>query len=186
MGDIGTHAENLAEYITGLEISEICADISTLVEGRLLDDDGNVLLRFNNGARGILHASQISKGEENALKIRVYGTNAGIEWHQMEPNTLIVKHGDKPTEIYRTGVGELYPESAAHTRIPAGHPEGYLEAFANIYRNFAKCVQARIDGVTVDPVYDDFPTVKDGLRGMQFIYKVIESGKSDQKWVKMD
>ena len=186
MGDIGTHAENLAEYITGLEISEICADISTLVEGRLLDDDGNVLLRFNNGARGILHASQISKGEENALKIRVYGTNAGIEWHQMEPNTLIVKHGDKPTEIYRTGVGELYPESAAHTRIPAGHPEGYLEAFANIYRNFAKCVQARIDGVTVDPVYDDFPSVKDGLRGMQFIYKVIESGKSDQKWVKMD
>ena len=186
MGDIGTHAENLAEYITGLEISEICADISTLVEGRLLDDDGNVLLRFNNGARGILHASQISKGEENALKIRVYGTNAGIEWHQMEPNTLIVKHGDKPTEIYRTGVGELYPESAAHTRIPAGHPEGYLEAFANIYRNFAKCVQARIDGVTVDPVYDDFPTVEDGLRGMQFIYKVIESGKSDQKWVKMD
>ena len=186
MGDIGTHAENLAEYITGLEISEICADISTLVEGRLLDDDGNVLLRFNNGARGILHASQISKGEENALKIRVYGTNAGIEWHQMEPNTLVVKHGDKPTEIYRTGVGELYPESAAHTRIPAGHPEGYLEAFANIYRNFAKCVQARIDGVTVDPVYDDFPTVKDGLRGMQFIYKVIESGKSNQKWVKMD
>ncbi len=185
MGDIGTHAENLAEYITGLEISEICADISTIVEGRLLDDDGNVLLRFNNGARGILHASQISKGEENSLNIRVYGTKAGIEWHQMEPNTLIVKHGDKPTEVYRTGVGELYPESAAHTRVPAGHPEGYLEAFANIYRNFAKCVQARIDGVTVDPVYDDFPTVEDGLRGMQFIYKVIESGKSDQKWVKM-
>lgn len=186
MGDIGTHAENLAEYITGLEISEICADISTLVEGRLLDDDGNVLLRFNNGARGILHASQISKGEENSLNIRVYGTKAGIEWHQMEPNSLLVKHGDKPTEIYRTGVGDLYAASSAHTRIPAGHPEGYLEAFANIYRNFAKCVQARIDGVTVDPVYDDFPTVQDGLRGMQFIYKVIESGKSDQKWVSMD
>ena len=186
MGDIGTHAENLAEYITGLEISEICADISTLVKGRLLDDDGNVLLRFNNGARGILHASQISKGEENSLNIRVYGTKAGIEWHQMEPNSLLVKHGDKPTEIYRTGVGDLYAASSAHTRIPAGHPEGYLEAFANIYRNFAKCVQARIDGVTVDPVYDDFPTVQDGLRGMQFIYKVIESGKSDQKWVSMD
>ena len=186
MGDIGTHAENLAEYITGLEISEICADISTLVEGRLLDDDGNVLLRFNNGARGILHASQISKGEENSLNIRVYGTKAGIEWHQMEPNSLLVKHGDKPTEIYRTGVGDLYAASSAHTRIPAGHPEGYLEAFANIYRNFAKCVQARIDGVTVDPVYDDFPRVQDGLRGMQFIYKVIESGKSDQKWVSMD
>ena len=185
MGDIGTHAENLAEYITGLEISEICADISTLVEGRLLDDDGNVLLRFNNGARGILHASQISKGEENSLKIRVYGTKAGIEWHQMEPNSLLVKHGDKPTEIYRTGVGDLYATSTAHTRVPAGHPEGYLEAFANIYRNFAKCVQARVDGVAVDPLYDDFPTVQDGLRGMQFIYKVIESGKSDQKWVSM-
>ena len=186
MGDIGTHAENLAEYITGLEISEICADISTLVEGRLLDDDGNVLLRCNNGARGILHASQISKGEENSLNIRVYGTKAGIEWHQMEPNSLLVKHGDKPTEMYRTGVGDIYAASSAHTRIPEGHPEGYLEAFANIYRNFAKCVQARIDGVTVDPVYDDFPRVQDGLRGMQFIYKVIESGKSDQKWVSMD
>jgi predicted dehydrogenase len=185
MGDIGTHAENLAEYITSLEISEICADISTLVDGRLLDDDGNVLLRFNNGARGILHASQISKGEENSLNIRVYGTMAGLEWHQMEPNSLIVKHGDKPTEIYRTGVGDLYAASTAHSRIPAGHPEGYLEAFANIYRNFAKCVQARIDGVAVDPIYDDFPTVEDGLRGMQFIYKVIESGKSDQKWVSM-
>ena len=184
MGDIGTHAENLAEYITGLKIEELCADISTLVEGRLLDDDGNVLLRFDNGARGILFASQISVGEENSLAIRVYGTKAGIEWHQMEPNTLIVKYQDKPNEIYRTGVGELSPEAQAHTRVPAGHPEGYLEAFANIYRNFAKCVQARIAGEEVDPVYMDFPTVEDGLRGMQFIYKVIESGKSDQKWIR--
>ncbi len=185
MGDIGTHAENLAEYITGLKIDQICADISTLVEGRLLDDDGNVLLRFDNGARGVLHASQISKGEENSLNIRVYGTKAGIVWHQMEPNTLTVKYGDKPTEIVRTGVGELYPEAQAAARVPAGHPEGYLEAFANIYRNFAKCVQARIDGVPVEPIYDDYPTVQDGLRGMEFIYKVIESGKSDTKWVKM-
>ncbi len=185
MGDIGTHAENLAEYITSLKISEICADISTIVPGRLLDDDGNVLLRFDNGARGILFASQISKGEENALAIRVYGTKAGIEWHQMEPNSLVVKFGDKPTEIMRTGTDSLYPVAGAHTRTPAGHPEGYLEAFANIYRNFAKCVQARIDGHDVDPIYQDFPTVEDGLRGMEFIYKVIESGKSDQKWVKM-
>jgi len=185
MGDIGTHAENLAEYITGLEISELCADISTIVPGRLLDDDGNVLLRFNNGARGILFASQICVGEENSLKIRVYGTKAGLEWHQMEPNTLEVKYQDQPKQIFRTGVGELYPEALAHARIPAGHPEGYLEAFANIYRNFAKCVQARIDGVDVDPIYQDFPSVEDGLRGMEFIYKVIESGKSDQKWIKM-
>jgi predicted dehydrogenase len=185
MGDIGTHAENLAEYITGLKISELCADISTIVPGRLLDDDGNVLLRFDNGARGILFASQISVGEENSLKIRAYGTKAGIEWAQMEPNTLLVKHQDKPTQIYRTGKGDLYPEAQAHTRIPAGHPEGYLEAFANIYRNFAKCVQARIDGQEVDPIYKDFPTVEDGLRGMEFIYKVIESGNSAQKWIKL-
>ena len=185
MGDIGTHAENLAEYMTGLKIAELCADISTLVDGRQLDDDGNVLLRFNNGARGILFASQISVGEENSLAIRVYGDKAGIEWHQMEPNTLTVKYQDKPNEIYRTGVGELYQVAQAHTRVPAGHPEGYLEAFANIYRNFAKCVQAKLDGVTVDPIYKDFPTVEDGLRGMEFIYKVIESGRSDQKWIKM-
>jgi len=185
MGDIGTHAENLAEYITGLKIDSLCADISTIVEGRQLDDDGNVLLRFDNGAKGILYASQICAGEENALTIRVYGEKGGLQWAQMEPNTLIVKWLDKPTEIRRTGVGPLYPESEAHTRIPAGHPEGYLEAFANIYRNVAKCIQARVEGKQVDPLYYDYPSVEDGVRGMHFIDKVIESGKSDEKWVKM-
>ncbi len=185
MGDIGTHAENLAEYITGLQIDEMCADISTIVAGRKLDDDGNVLLRFDNGARGILHASQISAGEENNLNIRVYGEIGGLEWHQMEPNTLKVKWLDKPTQIYRTGVGALHPESTAHTRIPAGHPEGYLEAFANIYRNVAHCIDARIRGVAPDPLMTDFPSVNDGVRGMKFIYKVIESGKSEGKWTKM-
>ncbi len=185
MGDIGTHAENLAEYITGLKIDAICADISAIVEGRRLDDDGNVLLRFDNGARGILHASQIAAGEENDLNIRVYGEKAGLEWHQMEPNTLEVKYQEAPRKIYRTGVGDLYPSTVAATRVPAGHPEGYLEAFANIYKNFAKCLQARIDGTDVDPLYEDFPSVEDGLRGMEFIYKVIESGQSDQKWIKM-
>ncbi len=183
MGDIGTHAENLAEYITGLKITELCADISTFVEGRLLDDDGNVLLHFDNGAKGILHASQIAAGEENNLNIRVYGTKAGLQWFQMEPNSLYVKWLDKPLEVLRTGVGNLYPESTAHTRIPAGHPEGYLEAFANIYRNFAICVRARLEGKEAPEVYRDFPTVQDGVRGMQFIEKVIESGKSDRKWV---
>lgn len=184
MGDIGTHAENLAEYITGLKISELCADISTFVPGRLLDDDGNVLLHFENGAKGILHASQISAGEENNLNIRVYGEKGGLEWRQMEPNTLVVKWLDKPTQLYRTGVGQLYAEAQAHTRIPAGHPEGYLEAFANIYRNFALCVRARVEGKTPDPVYADFPTVEDGVRGMQFIERVIGSGKSAKKWIK--
>ena len=183
MGDIGTHAENLAEYITGLKISEMCADISTFVEGRLLDDDGNVLLRFENGAKGILHASQISVGEENNLNIRIYGTKAGLQWFQQEPNTLYVKWIDRPTEILRTGVGSLYNESKAHTRIPGGHPEGYLEAFASIYRNFAYCVRARLEGTPIDPIFMDFPSVSDGVRGMNFIYKVIESGKSAQKWV---
>lgn len=185
MGDIGTHAENLAEYITGLRISELCADLHTHVPGRLLDDDGSILLRFENGARGVLFASQISAGEENALKIRVYGTKAGLEWSQMEPNTLFVKWLDKSMEVIRTGVGKLYPEATAHTRIPAGHPEGYLEAFGNIYRNFAKCVQARLAGESPDPLYMDFPTVEDGLRGMQFIETVVESGKSDVKWHKL-
>jgi len=185
MGDIGTHAENLAEYMTGLKISSICADISTLVPGRQLDDDGSVLLRFDNGARGILYASQISAGEENALSIRVYGDKGGLEWHQMEPNTLEVKWLDKPKQIYRTGVGELYPQAQAHARIPAGHPEGYLEAFANVYRNFAMCVRSRVEGIEVDEIYKDFPTVEDGVRGMEFIYKVIESGKSESKWIQM-
>jgi predicted dehydrogenase len=185
MGDIGTHAENLAEYITGLKISSLCADISTLVKGRQLDDDGSVLLRFDNGARGILFASQICAGEENALSIRVYGEKGGLEWHQMEPNSLVVKWLDQPKQIYRTGVGELYPQTLAHTRIPAGHPEGYLEAFANIYRNFAMCVRARIEGKVVDAIYDDYPTVEDGVRGMNFIYKVIESGQSESKWISL-
>lgn len=185
MGDIGTHAENLAEYITGLQISELCADISILVDGRLLDDDGSVLLRFDNGARGILSVSQISAGEENSLSIRVYGTKAGLEWRQMEPNTLELKYQDAPKKIYRTGLGDLSPEAQAHTRVPAGHPEGYLEAFANIYRNVAKCIQARLSGHKADSLYEDFPTVEDGLRGMNFIYKVIESGKSNQKWIKV-
>ena len=183
MGDIGTHAENLAEYMTGLKIDALCADISAIVPGRRLDDDGNVLLRFDNGARGVLHASQICAGEENSLNIRVYGEKGGLEWHQMRPNTLILRDQNNPAKIFRTGVGDLYPAAQAAARVPAGHPEGYLEAFANIYKNFAKCVQARIDGVEVDPLYDDFPKVEDGLRGMQFIYKVIESGNSDQKWI---
>lgn len=185
MGDIGTHAENLAEYVTGLKIKKMCADLSILVDGRKLDDDGNVLLEFDNGAKGILSASQISAGEENNLRIRIYGEKAGLDWRQMEPNTLIVRWLDKSTEIMRTGVGNLSPEAQAHTRLPAGHPEGYLEAFANIYRNFAKCVQAYLGNKKPNKVYTDFPTVADGVRGMRFIEKVVASSKSKSKWTKM-
>jgi len=185
MGDIGTHAENLAEYITGLRIVSLCADLTTFVPGRQLDDDGNVLLRFHNGARGILFASQIAAGEENNLKIRVYGEKGGLEWSQMEPNTLTLRWLDKPTQLLRTGVGPLHPSANAHSRIPAGHPEGYLEAFANIYRNVAHCLQARLTGIAPDPLMEDFPGVSDGVRGMRFIEKVVESSRREA-WVSMD
>src|SRR5687767_6317429 len=131
MGDIGTHAENLAEYITGLRIDQLCADLHTHVEGRKLDDDGSVLLRMDNGARGVLYASQISAGEENNLCIKVYGEAGGLEWSQMEPNSLIIRWLEKPMQVLRTGGSDLSPQAQKHTRLPAGHPEGYIEAFAN-------------------------------------------------------
>jgi len=182
MGDIGSHAENLAEYISGLQITELCADLTTFVEGRQLDDDGNVLLHFNNGAKGILHCSQISVGEENSLNIRIYGETGGLEWHQMEPNTLIHKTNDG-RRILRTGVGDLSASAQAHTRVPAGHPEGYLEAFANIYRNFARTLRSTLNNETPDPIYADFPSIHDGVRGMAFIETVVAASTSDQKWV---
>lgn len=185
MGDIGTHAENLAEYITGLKITQLCADINIMVEGRKLDDDGNVLLKFDNGANGILYASQIAAGEENDLHIKIYGEKGGLEWRQMAPNSLIVKWPDQPMQTYRTGVGNLAPAAQVAARIPAGHPEGYLEAFANIYKNVAQCIKAKKAKHEVDPVFLDFPSIDDGVRGMEFIYKVIESGKSDIKWLEL-
>ncbi len=183
MGDIGTHAENLAEYITGLKISELCADLSTFVPGRQLDDDGNVLLRFEGGAKGVLHASQISNGEENSLKIYVYGELGGLEWRQMEPNTLLYKTQESQ-RIIRPSVGDLSAAAKAHGRLPAGHPEGFFEAFANIYRNFAYAVRAHMEGRPADPLYD-FPTVYDGVRGLAFIDTVIASSQNDStKWTK--
>lgn len=184
IGDIGTHAENLAEYITGLKITELCSDLTTFVPGRLLDDDGNVLVRFNNGARGVLYASQVSIGEENALHIRVYGEKGGLEWDQQEPNTLKVKWADKPVQLFRTGGGYLSSAAAVNTRQPAGHPEGFIEAVANLYRTFVLTVHARMEGVEPKPEYLDFPNVQDGVRGMAFIETVVEASKSDVKWFK--
>ena len=186
VGDIGTHAENLAETITGLKITELSADVTAFVEGRLLDDDANVLIRFENGAKGVLHCSQIAAGEENALNIRVYGEKGGIQWHQHDPNTMYVKWLDKPMEVYRTGSGYMGEAAKAHTRTPAGHPEGYLEAFANIYKDFTKVIQAGLRGESPDPIYVDFPTVSDGVRGMKFIDAVIESGENNAAWTKID
>ena len=184
MGDIGTHAENLAEYITGLKITELCADFTTFVEGRPLEDDGNVLIRLEEGARGILYASQISVGEENGLRIRVYGTKGGIEWVQLDPNTLIAKWNDQPNQIIRTGGPGLSDAANYNTRTPAGHPEGFLEAFANLYRNFADCLLARIQGTEANPLADDYPKIYDAVRGMEFLETVIKSANSDQKWIK--
>jgi predicted dehydrogenase len=185
VGDIGTHAENLAEYITGLHIRELAADLTTFVEGRLLDDDANILLRFDNGAKGVLHCSQISVGEENNLNIRVYGEKGGLEWHQKEPNTLLVKWLDRPMEVLRTGNGYLGAAAASNTRTPPAHPEGYLEAFANIYRNFAGHIRATLEGSQPSPLVLDYPKIQDGIRGMAFIEAVVTSSQKNAAWTKV-
>ena len=180
IGDIGTHAENLAEYITGIEIKELAADLTSFVDGRMLDDDGNILLRFENGAKGILHASQISVGEENNLNIRIYGEKGGLEWHQYEPNTLLVKHLDQPTQIYRTGNGYNCDAAAEVTRTPASHPEGYLEAFANIYVTFSGHIRDRLNGEEKQSY--DYASIDDGIRGMAFIEATVASSKNNAAW----
>ncbi len=182
MGDIGTHAAHLAEYITGLKITQLCADLNIMVEGRRLDDDGNVLLRFENGAAGVLVASQVAAGEENALNISVYGENGGLQWAQMEPNSLVAKWLDKPMEIYRTGTPWVGSYAKFNSRVPGGHPEGYLEAFGNIYRNFALTLSASIEGSTPPQEALDFPGIEDGIRGMAFIDNVVLSAQSETKW----
>lgn len=184
MGDIGTHAAHLTEYITGLKITRLCADLNIMVAGRALDDDGNVLLKFEEGAAGVLIASQVAAGEENALKIRIYGEKGGLEWAQHEPNTLLVKWLDEPTQIYRAGNGYKWLSSYAtqNCRTPGGHPEGYLEAFGNIYRNFALTLMAKLAGEKPTKEMLDFPGPDDGVRGMAFIDNVVASGQSDKKW----
>jgi predicted dehydrogenase len=186
MGDIGTHAAHLAEYISGLKITKLCADLNIVVEGRKLDDDGNVLLKFDNGANGVLIASQIAAGEENALRIRVYGEKGGLEWAQQEPNTLIMKWLDEPIQILRTGSHCLSNEANFNSRTPAGHPEGYLEAFGNLYRNFALCLSAKIEGIEAPAEALDYPSVNEGVRGMAFIDNVVKSGLSNEKWTNFD
>lgn len=182
LGDIGSHAENLARYITGLEIERLCADVTTFVPGRRLEDDANLLVHYKGGAHGILFCSQISVGEENNLRIRVYGTEASLEWHQEEPNFLYVRYANGPTQVYKPGHPFLAPAAQHATRLPSGHPEAFIEAFANIYRNAMRTIAARIAGETPDPLDLDFPTVQDGAVGVHFILKAIESGKK-RDWV---
>ncbi len=182
IGDIGTHAENLARYITGLEIAEVCADLTTFVKGRRLEDDGNVLIHYKGGARGILYASQISAGEENDFGTRVYGENGSLEWHQENPNELTVKVPSMPRKILRRGNDYLSRHAARFSRIPPGHPEGFIEAFANIYKEAIRAIKDSIKGKSGGSY--DFPTVEDGVMGMAFIETVVRSGKS-RRWVKM-
>ncbi|HEX7736499.1 MAG TPA: Gfo/Idh/MocA family oxidoreductase [Ktedonobacteraceae bacterium] len=180
IGDIGTHGENLLEYVTGLKIKQVCADLTAFVENRQLDDDANMLLRLENGAKGVMTCSQIAAGEENALVMRVYGTKAGLEWHQMEPNTLILKQQGQPNQVLRVGQPYMSEAATAATRLPAGHPEGFLEAFANVYR--LAIADIRRAGSGAAPA-GGYPSVYDGLRGMNFISKVVESSQKGGVWV---
>lgn len=182
LGDIGTHAENLAEYITGCQMRELLADFGTMVEGRTLEDDASVLIRYQGGARGVLYASQISVGEENNLIIRVYGTKAGLRWAQEHPNWLHVVRQDGPEKIYKRGNDYLSPSAARASRLPPGHPEAFIEAFANIYRNAGRTMAARITGSNPDPLDLDFPSVQDGARGVHFLHTALKS-HTERRWV---
>ncbi|WP_233702627.1 Gfo/Idh/MocA family protein [Hyunsoonleella flava] len=183
LGDIGTHAENLIEYITGLKIEEIAADLGRFGEGRILDDDGNMLIRMENGAKGTISISQIALGEENNLGIKVYGTKGSLEWYQENPNELITRWLEEPKKIYTPNGNGLHDEALEVSRIPAGHPEGYLEAFATIYKNFATHLTAINEEKSIEK--PDYPTVEDGVRGMKFIYAAVESDKNNSSWTKI-
>ena len=185
VGDIGTHAWHLSEYVTGEKVTELCAELNTFVEGRPVDDDAAAFLHYTNGVKGVLHATQIATGEENRIVLRVYGENGSFDWQQMEPNTIIARWADRPAEIIRTGNGYMGSLAQWNTRTPGGHPEGYIEAFANIYRNFTQTLRARERGEAPSPESLDFPTVHDGVRGLQFIETMVAAGYSrEQKWVK--
>jgi predicted dehydrogenase len=183
MADIGTHAENLVRYITGLQIDEMCADLHTYIPGRPLDDDGNCLVRYKGGARGIIYASQVSNGDENNLNIRVYGTICSLEWHQEDPNELIIKQVDHPVQVLRRGNVYLNEVAQKYSRTPFAHPEGFIEAFANVYLAAAEAIADAVEG---KPAQDDygFPTIDDGVVGMAFIETCVKSSKADQKWTK--
>lgn len=182
IGDIGSHAENLVSTVTGLEISEVCADLTAFVPGRRLDDDGNLLIRFTGGARGIMIASQVSTGEENDLYLRIYGTEGGLEWRQEVPNQLIFKPFGAPAQVLKRGNDYLCDEARRATRLPPGHPEAFIEAFANVYADIAAAIRADREGLGPDGSRWAFPTVYEGARGVHFIEKVVESGRSDRKW----
>ena len=182
VGDIGSHAENLVATVTGLEVAELCADLTAFVSGRRLDDDGNLLIRYEGGAKGVMVASQISTGEENNLRLRVYGTQGGLEWRQEEPNHLVFKPAEAPAQVLKRGNEYLSEDARRATRLPPGHPEAFIEAFANVYANVAVTIRARQEGAESDGSREDFPSVYDGARGVHFIEKTVESDRSTEKW----
>jgi predicted dehydrogenase len=182
LGDIGTHCENLVHYITGLEMEEMLADLGTMVPGRVLEDDASILIRYKGGARGILYCSQISVGEENNLTVRIYGTKSALEWKQEHPNWLHARYPDAPEQIFKRGNGYLGEASLKASRLPAGHPEAFIEGFANVYANAIRCIAARQDGVEPDPLDMDYPTVQDGARGVHFIHTAVKSHQA-RAWV---
>lgn len=184
MGDIGTHAHNLVRYVTGLEIEEVCAELSTFIPGRPLDDDGNCLIRFAGGARGLLYASQVSSGEENNLNIRVFGTKGSLQWFQENPNELLWKKADAPQQVHRRGNSYLGAAAQGATRTPFAHPEGFIEAFANVYRAAATAIADAVAGRKPPKGGYDYPTIDDGVAGMTFIETVVKSSKAGARWVK--
>lgn len=186
MADIGVHAANLAEYVSGQTISAVCADLSCFVPGRTLDDDGAMLLRFSGGAKGVLMASQVSVGEENALTFRIYGDKGSLHWEQQSPNTLWLKSADHPAQMLRTGADYLGAGAKANTRTPMGHPEGYLEAFANVYLAFAAGIRAHAMGDSLHSEALDYPGIHEAVRGMRFIELAVTSSNSDIKWHAFD
>lgn len=186
LGDLGTHAHNIAEFVTGLQVDCVCADLTAFVSGRRVDDNAQVLLRFAGGARGMLWSSQVAPGNENALKLRVYGERAGLEWAQEHPNQLRFNPLGEPPRMLARGVGPLSPAAMHATRIPAGHPEGYLEAFAQIYRDAAEQIAARIEGRAADAAALLLPTVQDGLGGIAFIAACVESSRRGGAWVTLE
>jgi predicted dehydrogenase len=183
-GDIGVHAFNLVEFVTGLRVTELSADLNRIVEGRALDDDGVALLRFDNDARGVLIASQICTGDENGLRLRVYGESASLEWSQQDPNSLWLKHKHRATELLRSGTGQLGTAARYHTRLPSGHPEGYIEAFANLYRVFGEQVRAHVGGSVHAVAGASVPGIDAALRGMAFIETAVAASAADRKWHK--
>jgi predicted dehydrogenase len=185
VADIGIHASNLVRYISGLAIDSLCAELTSFGEGRVLDDDSMILVRFAGGAKGLIHCSQIAIGEENNLDIRVFGDQASLQWRQEEPDTLLLKWSDRPTQILRRGNAYLSESARQAVRVPPGHPEGYLESFANLYREAFRAIRAEVEGRAI-PENLDFPTIEDGVEGMRFIESAVESAGRGGVWVTMD